>query len=134
MKVKNANDAFQVYKSGDKMIKKLYYDIVKFLVPLYDPKTALNSGEKAKMKLDQFEVDYSAICGVLIEVKLSEYNMKQSGSKDFAQLDSHLEQFHKLLHLDSDSKRKENCNALLEPTLPIGNDNTGVYDGKALEM
>ncbi len=33
LKVDEANDAVQVYKSDDKMTKELYYDIVKFLVP-----------------------------------------------------------------------------------------------------
>ncbi len=63
VKVEKANDAFQVYKSGGKMKKDLYYGIIKFLVPLYDPKTAPNG-------IFQWTLSWQ---NILMEVKLAEY-------------------------------------------------------------
>ncbi len=73
--VEKANDAFQVYKSGGKMKKELYYDIMKSLVPLYNPKAAsskLNGLKKEMSKLDWFKEDYMSKQDVLMEIKLIE--------------------------------------------------------------
>ncbi len=54
LKVEKPDGAFNVYKANGKMTKQLYYDIIKFLVPLYNPETEpsiLNSLKEAVSKL-----------------------------------------------------------------------------------
>ncbi len=131
LKLEKADDAFQVYKSGGKMTKELYYDIVKFLVPLYDPKTApskLNSLKKAKSKLDQFEEDYGSKWDVLMEIKLAEYQRKLSGA-EAAALDCHLQQFRDALQLDVDSDSEDDHNVVVESAPPFVTDNNE-HDGE----
>ncbi len=57
-KVENALASFELFKSGSNMPAEVWQDIIKFLVPLYDHKSApskFNLVKKAKDKLASFD-------------------------------------------------------------------------------
>ncbi len=104
VKVEKAEAAFKLYKAGKNMSKDNWYDIIKFLLPLFDSNAApskFNSMKKATTKLNEFESLYRSKWDVLMELKLQELQTKPLCSEvnDTAQLLT----LRDGLHLDSDT-------------------------------
>ncbi len=78
-------------------------DIVRFLVPLYDKKTApskLSSIAKIKEKLESFKADFGSTWNELMEIQLKQFQSKPSLKPNGEGTKS---SFRAQLHLDSDS-------------------------------
>ncbi len=103
VKVEKADASFQLFKSGKKMSLEAWRDIVRFLVPLYDKKTApskLGSIVKMKDKLDSFEADFGSSWNELMEIQLKQFQSKPLSEPNAQVAESSLRA---QLHLDSDS-------------------------------
>ncbi len=71
VKAEKASASFELFKSGSNIPAKAWQDIIKFLLPLYEHKSApskFNSLKKAKDKLVSFEREYSSSWDALMEV------------------------------------------------------------------
>ncbi len=109
-RVEKAAASFDLFKSSTKIPKEAWYDIIKFLVTLFEKDTApskFNSIKKAIEKLGTFEPLYGSKWDVLMEMKLKEFQSKPSSqatseNNDLAVLCAQM-------HLDSNSD--DDCGA-----------------------
>ncbi len=80
VKVEKAEASFQLYKLGQHMLMEAWHDIIKFLLPINDKKTApskINSLKKAIDKLNSFEAEYGSKWDDLMEIQLQSMQTKQ---------------------------------------------------------
>mmetsp|Transcript_5727 Transcript_5727/g.11705 ORF Transcript_5727/g.11705 Transcript_5727/m.11705 type:complete len:257 (+) Transcript_5727:481-1251(+) len=80
VKVEKAESSFQLYKSSQHTQMEAWRDIIKFLMPIYDKKTApskINSIKKATDKLNSFEAEYGSKWDDLMEIQLRSVQTKQ---------------------------------------------------------
>ncbi len=102
--MERANASFELFKSGSNMPAKFLCNIIKFLVPLYDNKSALlkfNSIKNTKDKLASFEVEYGSSWDALMQVQLRKFQVKQQPAQDEAP--NPTTNLQDLLHLEEDS-------------------------------
>lgn len=84
-KVEKASASFELFKTSSNMPAEAWRDIIKFLVPLYDNKSApskFNSVKKAKDKLATFDKEYGSSWDALMEVQLKNFQAKQNSEQN----------------------------------------------------
>ncbi len=84
-RVEKADASFQLIKSGSNMPAEAWRDIIKFLIPIYDTKSApskYNSVKKAKEKLALLGEEYGLPWQTLMEVQLKKAQSKQPPPDD----------------------------------------------------
>ncbi len=85
LKVEKVDESFCLWKSGAKVPLDAWWDIIWFLLPLYDSNTAsstLNTIKKATEKLQTFETAYGSKWDEFMEMHLQKFQLKQSANTE----------------------------------------------------